>query len=118
MTWKIETGLSYQETRFDSIAEDEPATASTPGLVFFTSFNTELTSWMDFNIDWRFTFVNEESGTYTHHTITGLEFELTSLFDLNLSLIWDRIQNPQANSEGVVPLQDDFRFVTSLGFEF
>jgi len=118
MTWKVEAGLSYQETRFDSIAEEEPATASTPGLVLSTSFDTDLTSWMDFNLDWRFNFVNEESGTYTHHMITGLKFELTKLFDLNLSLIWDRIQKPHADSEGVEPLQDDYRLVTFLGFEF
>ncbi|MCP4901823.1 MAG: DUF481 domain-containing protein [bacterium] len=118
ITWKIEGGLSYQETQFDSVADGEPTTASTPGLVFSTTYDHELTGWLDFNFDWRFNFVNEESGTYTHHLVTGLEFELTKILDLDITLIWDRIENPQEDADGLVPLQDDYRLVTSIGFEF
>ncbi len=47
-----------------------------------------------------------------------LEFELTKRLDLDISLIWDRIKDPQADSEGIVPLQDDYRLVTSFCFDF
>ena len=50
--------------------------------------------------------------------VTGLDFEVTKLMDLELLLIWDRTKDPQADAEGVVPEQDDYRLVTSIGFEF
>ncbi len=116
--WRVEGGLSYQETHFDSVAEGESAMASTPGLVISTTYEHELTGWMDFNFDWRFNLVNKESGSYTHHLVTGLEFEITKILDLDITMIWDRIKDPQADSEGVAPLQDDYRLVTSFGWEF
>lgn len=41
--WKVEGGLFYQETHFDSVAEGAPAVASTPGLVISTIYEHELT---------------------------------------------------------------------------
>jgi len=116
--WKVEAGLSYQETRFDSVAEGEETSASTPGFVASTTYEHELTGWMDFSFEWRFNIVNEESGTYTHHLLTGLELELTRLLDLDVTLIWDRIQDPQEDADGVLPEQDDYRLVMSIGFDF
>ena len=116
--WKVGGGLSYQETHFDSVAEGESAVASTPGLVISTIYEHELTGWMDFTFDWRFNIVNEESGSYTHHLVTGLEFEITKILDLDITMIWDRIKDPQADSDGVAPFQDDYRLVTSFGWEF
>jgi putative salt-induced outer membrane protein YdiY len=118
ISWEVEGGFSYQETRFDSVAEGESATASTPAVIVATKYDHELTGWLDYSFEWRASFINEESGTYTHHLVTGLELELTKRLDLDITLIWDRTQNPQADAEGLVPEQDDYRLVTSLGFEF
>jgi hypothetical protein len=35
-----------------------------------------------------------------------------------LSLIWERTEQPPAESSGVVPKQDDFQTVLSLGIRF
>ena len=61
---------------------------------------------------------NEESGSYTHHLLTGFEFELFGDFDLDVSWVWDRIQDPRQNSDGTYPEQDDFRTIVSLGYSF
>jgi hypothetical protein len=61
--------------------------------------------------------VNEESGTYTHHLETGFEFELTRALDFDITLIWDRIQDPRPDSDGIVPEQDDYRLVFFLGLD-
>jgi hypothetical protein len=118
ITWEVDGGFSYQETRFDSVAEGEPTSASTPALIVATRYDHELTKWLEYSFEWRANFVNEDSGTYTHHLVTALEIELTKRLDLDLTLIWDRTQNPQEDAEGVLPEQDDYRLVTSLGFEF
>jgi hypothetical protein len=38
--------------------------------------------------------------------------------DLDVTLTWDRVQDPIANESGVVPKPDDFRLVFGLGVDF
>ncbi len=116
--WEVNGGLAYQTTQFDDVLEGESDTADTPALVFGTIYDHEITKDIDFIFDYRVFIVNEESGTYTHHLLTGLEFELTSLLDFDITLVWDRIQDPRPDSNDVLPKQDDFRLTFGLGFDF
>ena len=116
--WEINGGLAYQTTQFDGTVEGEPDSADTPALVFGTIYDHKITKGIDFLFDYRFFIVNEESGTYTHHLLTGLEFELTTLLDFDITLVWDRIQNPRENPNGTFPKQDDFRLTFGLGIDF
>jgi len=50
--------------------------------------------------------------------VSTLSVELTKRFDLNVSLVWDRTQNPKPDSSGLVPKQDDFRLMLGLGVRF
>jgi len=77
----------------------------------------ETTKSIDFIFDYSFFIVNEESGSYIHHMLTGLEFELTSLLDFDVTFVWDRIQDPRENSDGTFPEQDDFQLTLGLGFD-
>lgn len=116
--WEVNGGVSYQTTRFDDVVEGESDSADTPALVIGTTYDHELSKAIDFAFDYRFLIVNEESGSYTHHLVTGLEFELTSLLDFDVTFVWDRIQDPRPDSDGVLPDQDDFRLTFGLGFDF
>jgi len=116
--WQLSGGASYQTTRFDDVLEGEEESADTPALMIGTVYDHELSKAIDFVFDYRFLIVNEESGTYTHHLVTGFEFELTSLFDFDITIFWDRIQDPRPDSDGVLPEQDDFRLTFGLGFDF
>lgn len=44
--------------------------------------------------------------------------DLTDALDFNLSLVWDRIEEPQANADGSTPKQDDYRLILGLGYDF
>jgi len=118
ITWDINGGLAYQTTQFESVEEGEDDSASTPSLVVGTVYDHELTGWMDFVFDYRFFVVNRESGTYTHHLVSGFELEITRILDLDISFIWDRTQNPRPEADGVVPKKDDYRLVLFVGFDF
>jgi hypothetical protein len=118
ITWDVNGGLAYQATTFESVEEGENESASTPSLVVGTVYDHELTGWMDYVFDYRFYIVNQDSGTYTHHLLTGFELELTRILDLDISFIWDRTQNPQPEADGVVPKKDDYRLVLFVGFDF
>ncbi len=116
--WIVNIGLGYQYTGFDDVAPDEPGSADTPALSVGTRYDNEITKRVDYYFDYRFFIVNKESGRYTHHLITGLEFDLFKDLDFDISWVWDRIQNPRPNAEGVLPERDDFRTIFGIGFSF
>ena len=117
ITWDANGGLAYQTTSFGSVGEGEDDSANTPALVIGTTYDHELTKWMDFLFGYNFMIVNEESGNYTHHLETGLEFELTTIIDFDITFVWDRIQNPRPDALGIFPEQDDYRLIFVLGFD-
>ena len=118
ITWEADAGVAYQRTEFDDVAAGEPKSATSPSLVVGTRYDNEVTGWMDYFFDFRSFVVDEESGSYTHHLVTGFEFEFFDDFDFDVSFVWDRIQDPRQSSDGTFPEQDDFRTIFSLGYSF
>jgi hypothetical protein len=80
-----------------------------PALGLGTKYDTELTSWLDYLFDFIFQVLDRETGTYLHHLITTLSSDLIGDLDLDVSLVWDRVQDPQPEADGTVPKQDDYR---------
>lgn len=117
-SWEVFSGPAYQATRFDAVEPGEDDSVGSAALVVGTFYERELAHWVDFNYEYRFQFTDSQSGRYNHHMMGSLEFELTERLDLDLSLIWDRIEEPQRDADGVLPEQDDWRYVVGLGWEF
>lgn len=116
-TWNVSGGPGYRVTRYVSVAPGDSQKVNTPALVLGTFYDTALTKLVDFNGRYNLSFVNEESGTYTHHAIATFEIELTSILDFDISFVWDRTQNPQARADGSVPKQDDFQLLLTFGVD-
>ena len=115
--WDITPGIAYQYTQNVSVEAGQDTDNSTPTFVLGTNYDTELTKKIDFNASYRFYIVNQESGKYTHHAKAAIEIELTRRLDLDLSFVWDRIQDPKPEADGRIPNQDDFYFFFGIGFE-
>lgn len=111
-------GLAYQETEFDSVEAGQDEKISSPAIVVGTRYETELTKRIDFKINYSFNIVNQDSGNYTHHSVTSLETEITSWLDFDISFVWDRIKDPTANADGTVPESDDYQLMFLLGLEY
>jgi putative salt-induced outer membrane protein YdiY len=116
--WDLSGGPGFQRTMFDNVAVAESESASTPAFTVSSVSDVELTGWLDFLTEYRFQFNNEESGSYNHHMMVSLETDITKLLDFDISWVWDRIQNPRPDSDGVVPKQDDLRLIVSVEFDF
>ena len=116
--WLITGGPGYQYIRFNTVQAGEPNARSTPALAFQSRFEVELSKRADLELDYQVIVANEDSGGATHHAAANLEIDLTRRFDLELSLIWDRIGNPQTDESGVTPKNNDFRLNVSLGVKF
>ena len=116
-SWDLFAGPGYQYTRFDSVERGENADESSFALILSTDYETEVTGSVDFIAGYRIQLTNRDTGGYSHHAIATLETELTRNLDLDVSLIWDRIQYPTATADGVIPEQDDYKLIFGLGFD-
>lgn len=116
--WLVAGGPAYQTIRFDTVEAGQATEQSTPAFIFQSNFEIELTKRIDLELDYQAIVANEASGGVTHHSAATLEIDLTRRLELDLSFIWDRISNPQADSSGVAPQPDDLRLNLSLGIKF
>lgn len=117
-SWDIKLGLGYQHTKYRSVEEGDSRRVDTPVLGVQTQYDRELTSDIDIKTTYRGSLVNDKSGTYLQHWKTALSVSLTTLLDLELAFIWDRIEDPKENSDGTKPDRDDFELLLGVGITF
>lgn len=116
--WEFYAAVGANYVERVSVEEGEPISSTSPSLTFGTEFETELTSWMDYEFSYSGSFLDEESGTYQHHLITTLSTDLTGNFDIDISFVWDRTEDPPPLADSSIPEQNDFRLMVSLGYDF
>ncbi|WP_227006620.1 DUF481 domain-containing protein [Shewanella donghaensis] len=115
--WSISGGPAYTYTEFNNVEAGEDTNSSSATVVIETVYDTEITSDIDFVTSYRVQYGDDQSGGYTHHALATVEIELTDMFDLDLSFIWDHTNKPQADSSGDIPKQDDYQFVVGFGID-
>jgi hypothetical protein len=116
--WDLFAGAGFNYVERVSVEAGQPSNSTSPAMSIGTSFDTELTSWMDYLFSFTATFVDEESGSYQHHLLTTLSSDLAGDFDIDISFIWDRTQEPPPLADGTFPEQDDFRLLVGISYEF
>lgn len=116
--WQVSGGVGLNTVRYRSVGPGEDRTNTSPALSLGTDYETEVTPWMDYLFHLNMTFLDEDSGRYQHHLVSTLSTDLVRDWDLDVSFIWDRVENPQERADGTSPEQDDYRLMVGLGFEF
>jgi hypothetical protein len=111
-------GPSYQYTRFSTVESGQSDNAATPALLLESKFKADITGRLTFIQSWQSTFMKRESGQYTHHTVTTLEFEIKRHLNLDVSMVWDYLQNPQVRSDGSLSQKSDLFMTVGLGVRF
>ncbi len=115
--WEISGGIGGRYTKFVSVEPGQSADNISPALGVGTLYDTKITEWMDFLVDYDFQIVNEDAGSYTHHFVTTLSTDLIKGFDFDFSFVWDRIRDPQPDSDSNVPKKNDYQFIFGLSYE-
>ena len=118
LEWNISTGPAYQYAWFEPTQPGDAMEKGTAALVFGSRFDWDITQRIGLIMEYRGQYTSREVGETTHHAVGTLSLELTKRFDLNVSLIWDRISNPKVGLDGVQPQPDDFRLVVGVGAHF
>jgi hypothetical protein len=118
LRWLVAGGPAYQYTEFETVEAGRSTESSTPAVVFDTNFRSDITRRIKFLQSFGVIVTKEESGLYTHHSVTGLEFEIKHHLELNVSLVWDYLLSPQPEASGVVPSKNDVYLNVGLGVKF
>jgi putative salt-induced outer membrane protein YdiY len=118
LEWKVSGGPGYQRTVYETVEQGQSDTASTPAGVLQTYFKTDLTRRLKFTETIGFTLTSADAGLYAHHAVSTLEFEIKRHLNLNVSFVWDYLQNPRSQSSGDEPKHSDFRLNVGVGVEF
>jgi hypothetical protein len=116
--WTVSAGVGYQELRFVSVQPGEDKSSSSPFATMGTRFDYDLTGDIDLIYDYSMRVLNEDNGRYTHHMLGTVSFELIRDFDLDVSIIWDRIEKLQLDENGELPDQDDYQLIMSIAYDF
>ncbi len=118
LEWKVAAGPGFQYTRYETVSPGESDSSSTPAAIVQTEFRADVTSRLTFIESFNGTLSSEEAGLYNHHFISTLEFEIKRFLNLDLSFVWDYLQNPQREADGVLPQHSDLRLTLGLGVKF
>jgi putative salt-induced outer membrane protein YdiY len=118
LEWNVSGGPGYQRTKYETVEPGQADTASTPAGVLHTYFKADITRRLKFTETIGIALTSEKAGLYSHHAVSTLEFEIKRHLDLDVSFVWDYLQNPQTESSGVLPLRSDFRFNVGVGVKF
>lgn len=118
LEWNVSALPSIQSTRFDSVQAGEDDSRNEGALVLGSEFDWEISRRMDFVLEYQGQFTNSEFGQTIHHTLCKLDIELTKIFDLDISLVWDRVGDPEQAEDGTTPEKDDLRLILGFGFDY
>ena len=118
LEWQVSGGPSYQYTKFETVEEGQADSTATPAGVLQSSFKVDFTQRLKFIQTFGGTLTSQEAGLYTHHAVSTLEFEIKRHLDLNVSFVWDYLQDPKTESSGTVPQHSDYRLIVGAGVKF
>jgi hypothetical protein len=117
LDWWVAAGPAYQEVRFVTVGQGDTDLEATPSFFLQTRLDRDLVSNLDLTLLYAGMLTSPEAGRMTHHTVATLDFGIGWRWDIDLSLTWDRTEEPQAAADGTTPRKDDFRTAISLGID-
>jgi hypothetical protein len=115
--WNVAGGLGAVYKKYVSVQEGKAIDSTSPSLGLGARYETEYTSWLNYLLVFSFNILDEDLGSYTHHLLTTLSSDLVSNLDLEVSFIWDHIQDPQPAANGTTPRQDDYQLIVGISYE-
>ena len=116
--WFVSGGPAYLLERADSVSQGQDDTNEALAAVLASKFAWDVTPDIEYSLNYDITLSFQDSATFNHHLASILSLDLIDDFDLDVQFIWDRIQDPEPGTDGVIPERDDFRMSVGLGYSF
>jgi putative salt-induced outer membrane protein YdiY len=116
--WDFQLGAGVNYLKNVSVVGDASLSDTSPAGTLGSDLSIEITPSMDYELDIAMSFLNEDSGRYQHHIVTGLSTDLIGDLDFDASIILDRIEKPQRQQDGTLPEKDDLWVIFGLSYDF
>ncbi len=116
--WSLAGGVGTSYKRYLSVADDGSPTERTPAILLGTLYDTSLSRSIDFLVRFSMQFMEKASGTYIHHFLSTVSSDFMADLDLEITFIWDRIEDPRPDEDNVTPQKNDFQLILGVSYEF
>jgi hypothetical protein len=117
-TWDVEAGVGYQYILYSEASAGDTRTDTQAAAIFATAWESDLTSDIELDGEYRMQLGLGNIRNTSHHFLTVLSIDLIYDFDLDLTFVWDRTENPLQEEDGRRPDRNDFRTTVGLGWDF
>lgn len=117
LEWNVIAGLGYQFTEYVSASPGADNSDEKVVGLFSSTIEAEITKRIDFNLGYNLQAALDDSRYLNHHSTAMLSLEVTGNLDLDITFVWDRINDPKTAVDGITPKKDDFRLSIGLGYE-
>jgi len=114
----LELAAGYQYTKFISVEVGEDQEKRSGAILPAIRIETDPLKDVDLDLLYQAGITVPDPGDTTMHGEVILSIEITKIFDLDVSWIWDRVQSPQPNEDGTIPEQDDVKLTVGIGIDF
>ena len=114
LEWEVEAALGYQYLRYISVVPGQPIYKND-----FIGRLTTIAKWTIVNdvklsVNHTSLLVATDIGRTSGNTRAVLSYKVNDLIDIETTFVHDRVWQPVADSQGVVPKKDDFQLIFSL----
>ncbi len=116
--WDVMAGPAFQYNVYDTVPAGESKSTGSPAALIITTFSYDINDDLTLDGNYQVIVTDKESGLLTSNFTTTLSYEINDIFDINTSLIWNRIQNPTPDSSGSVPKRNDINLIIGLGISY
>lgn len=117
--WRVALGGGYLTTKYISVEAGEEGTEKSSAAVPSTDLEADITRDIELSIHYNVQIGLGGENNIFHRAegIFSLDV-LSDILELDLSITWDRVEDPQTNAEGHVLKKDDFRTSVGIGVQF
>ena len=116
--WSVGLGGGYQVTEFLSVEAGEDPKEKNGSVIPSTNLDWDITGDIELEFEYRSLIGVPDRKSSSHHAAMDLSIDFyKDIFELTLSLLWDRVDNPKAYSDGTVPEKDDLKVVFGFGVD-
>jgi len=116
--WEVSGGVGALYKLFVSVEAGKDINSLSPTAGFGTKYQTDLTKWLEYILDFSFQIVDKDSGSYIQHLLTTMSTDITGDLDFDVSFVWDRVQRPQPAADSTIPERDDYQIIVAIDYEF
>ncbi len=115
--WSVSFGPAYQYTKIDEVSGNQDDTSHDFALVYKTSAEFDLPGGTDFDNEYRLQVVTTDIDKTNHYLESVISFDIWGPLDLDVSFIFDRIENPESDGKGNRPKRNDYRLVFGFSID-